>query len=240
MNIAICDDVAADAEEIRGYLLAYFEQNGFTGSVHLFSSGEALLEAFEPGRFDALFLDIYLKGVSGVETARRIRESDPNCLLVFVTVSDSHMRDGFALRAASYVEKPLTPEKLEVAFTQCRNLFMKNARFIEITLMQRGFKIPFTRLIYAEVVRKSVFFHTDAGEVYETRMKMNDVERCLSNPPFLRCHNSFIVNLNYVTDVRGMDLILKCGRPVPIRKNGRKEVVGEISKFLSGRLFEGV
>jgi DNA-binding LytR/AlgR family response regulator len=240
VNIAICDDVAADAEEIRDYLLAYFEQNGFSGNIRLFDSGEALLAAFEPGRFDVFFLDIFMDGVSGVDAARRIRESDPHCLLVFITVSDSHMRDGFALRAASYVEKPLTPEKLELAFAQCRSLFMKHARYIEITLMQRGFKVPFTGLIYAEVLGKSVFFHTSTGETYEARMKMADVAQQLAGSPFLRCHNSYIVNLNYVETVRGTNLVLKCGRSIPIRKNGRRAVISALNEFLSERLFEGV
>ena len=240
MNIAICDDVAEDAEEIRGYLLSYFEQNGFTGNIRLFSSGEELLDDFEPGRFDVLFLDIFLKGISGVELARRIRESDQSCLLVFVTVSDSHMRDGFALRAASYVEKPLTPAKIEVALTQCRSLFLKNARYLEVTLTQRGFKVPLTRLVCAEVAGRSILLHTDIGETFETRMSMDQAQKQMEGAPFIRCHNSYAVNMNYIQDIQGNDLILKNGLVVPIRKNGRKEVVNTINEFLTERLFDGV
>jgi len=240
MEIAICDDVAADAEEIRSYLLAYFDQNSFIGNVYVFNNSKALLESFTPGRFDVVFLDIYMKDISGIEAARHIRESDPNCLLVFVTVSDSHMRDAFALRAASYVEKPLTSEKLEIAFAQCRSIFLKNARFIEITLTQRGFKLPLTRILYAEVIGRSVFFHTDTNDTFEAHMKMEDVVKQLDGPSFLRCHNSFVVNMNYVADIRGNDFVLKNGQLVPIRKNGRKEIVGELNRFLTERLFEGV
>ena len=237
MNIAICDDCASDAEEIRSYLLAYFKQHGFTGNFHLFGSGEALLAAFQPGHFDVLFLDIFLKGISGVETAQRIRECDPNCLLVFVTTSDSHMRDGFALRVASYVEKPLTPEKLQLAFEQCHSIFMKNARYIEIKLTQRDLKLPFTRIMYAEAIGRHVLFHIDTGETFESRMKMDDAEQQLSCPPFIRCHQSFIVNMNHVVDVQGNDLLLKTGQMVPIRKNGRREAVDTLNRFMTERLF---
>ena len=239
MNIAICDDQAADAERLRGFLLSHFEANGFTGSVQLYDSGEALLEEFAPGRFDVLFLDVYMKELTGVETAQRIRESDPDCLLVFTTVSDDKMREAFALRAASYVEKPLTPEKLEVVFTQCHNLFMKNARYIEINFERSKLKIPFAQIMYAEITGRQVFFHTSTGEVIKTNMKMNDVERQLPNSFFLRCHRSFIVNMNYVADVQKNDLILKNGQPVPMRINGRKDVVNALNKFLTERLFGG-
>lgn len=240
MNIAICDDNTSDAEEIRSYLLAYFNQHGFIGNIYLFESGEALLAAFQSGRFDVLFLDIFMKGISGVDTAQRIRESDPNCLLVFITSSDSHMRDGFALRAASYVEKPINFEKLKLAFEQCHSIFLKNARFIEIKLSQHRLKVPFNRIVYAEVAGRHVIFNLDTGEAYETRMKMDDVEANLSCPPFLRCHHSFIVNSNFVADVRKNDLIMKTGQSVPIRKNGRKEALEKLNELITTRLFEGV
>ena len=239
MNIAICDDIAAEAEDIRGYLLDHFDQNGFTGDIHVFSSGESLLADFKPGRFDVLFMDIYMDGISGVEAATRIRERDPNCLLVFITSSDSHMRDGFALRAASYVEKPVTPEKLEVAFTQCRDAFLKSARYIEVESKRHKVRIPFTRLVYIEGMERSVFFNTDLGETVEARMKMEDAAKQVSGSPFLRCHRSFIVNMNYVADIKGNDLIMKNGCLIPVRKNGRTEVVGTLNRFLTERLFSG-
>ncbi|MCL2826258.1 MAG: LytTR family DNA-binding domain-containing protein [Eggerthellaceae bacterium] len=239
VNIAICDDNAKDAQEIRGYLLSYFERNGFVGAIHLYDNAEALLDDFAPGRFDVLFLDIFLKGMSGVDAAAIMRKSDPNCLIVFITMSDSFMREGFALRAASYVEKPLTPEKMEVALTQCHDLFLKNARYIEITLTQRGFKVPLARLAYAEVAGKSILFHTDMGESFEARMSMDEAEKQLEGAPFLRCHNSFVVNMNYVEDIQGNNLVLKSGQVVPIRKNGRREVVDTLNEFMTERLFEG-
>jgi len=239
VNIAICDDNVQEADDIRSYLLAYFDQNGYIGNTFMYDSGEALLADFCPGRFDVLFLDIYMEGISGVDAAARIRESDESCLLVFITSSATHMRDAFALRAASYVEKPVTSEKLEVAFAQCRNIFMKQARFVEFTLLQRGFKVPFNRLVYAESSGRSVFFHTDVGEVFEAHMKMDEVAAQLAGLPALRSHQSFIVNMNYIADVRGNDLVLKDGQLVPIHKSGRKEVVSELNRFMTERLFEG-
>ena len=238
MNIAICDDIAADAEEIRGYLLSYFEQNGFTGIIHMYGSGEALLESFKHGRFDVLFLDIFMDGISGVEAAAKIREVDPNCLLVFITSSDAHYKDGYALRAASYVDKPLTAEKIEVAFTQCRKLFLANARYIEVVSNRHTIKIPFARLIYAEGMDRSVYYHTDSGETIESRMKMEDAAKQLCGLPFLHCHRSFIVNMNYVADILSGDLLLKNGNTIPFRKNGRTEIIAAINKFLTERLFD--
>jgi len=240
MNIAICDDIAAEAEKIRGYLLAYFEQNSFTGDIHMFDSGEALLGDFAPGRFDVLFLDIYMDGISGVDAAAKIRESDPNCLLVFITGSDAHYKDGYALRAASYVDKPLTAEKIDVAFTQCRELFLKNARYIEVISNRHAVKIPFARISYVEGMERSVYYHMDSGETIESRMKFEDAAKQVCGSPFLHCHRAFIVNMNYVADIQEADLIMKNGKAVPFRKNKRTEIVGALNEFLTERLFAGV
>ena len=219
MNIAICDDIAEEAGEIRDYLRAYFEQNGFAGVVYMYDSGEALLKDFSPGRFDVLFLDIYMGGITGVETAARIRESDPSCLIVFITSSGGHMREGFALRAASYVEKPLTPEKLEVAFTQCRNMFMKSARYIEVEANRQKVKIPFARLSYVEGMKRSVFFHMHSGETIEAAMNMKDAAKEVCGSPFLRCHRSYIVALSAISSLSSKELTLINGRKVPVSRS---------------------
>ncbi|HML36009.1 MAG TPA: LytTR family DNA-binding domain-containing protein [Bacillota bacterium] len=240
MNIAICDDNPADAAKIHAMLLEYFEQAGFTGDIHIFKSGEELFNSFSPGFFDAYFLDIYMSGISGVEAARRIRRDDPFCALVFITSSDGHMRDGYSLRAASYVEKPITPEKMDVAFQQCYGLFLKKARYIEITFERQSIKLPLIKILYAEVWDKAVSFHTTDGKTYKAYMTLDEVEHELGRGSFLRCHRSCVVNMNHVTEILEDDLLMRNGEKIPLRKNGRRETKAAINDFFSRRLFEVV
>ena len=72
MKIAIVDDIKGEAERLSGLVARYLSTHGlFCDQTDLFASGEAFLEHFEPARYDIIFLDIYMSGMTGMETARR-------------------------------------------------------------------------------------------------------------------------------------------------------------------------
>jgi len=237
MRIAICEDNAADAAEIRAYLDQHFEREGYMGDIDTFAGGEDLLAAFSPGAFALIFMDIYLSGMSGVETARTIRAADPDCVLVFITVDPGHMPEGFALRAASYVVKPITQEQMDTALLQCRKLFLQNARFIEVKSGGQSLRLPLPKVLYVEMLDKVATIHTTEGAV-RTYTPMEEIERQLGGRPFLRCHRAYIVNMNYVEDIDKNDIVMRGGARAPLRKNGRKEIRAALSDFFTERLYE--
>ena len=239
MRIAICEDNAADAAEIRAYIERHFARHNFSGEIELYDSGEALLAAFTPGAFDVVFLDIYLDGINGVEVAQQIRADDPDCALVFITIDPGYMPAGFALRAASYVVKPITPEQMDTALLQCRSVFQKNARYLEVKTGGQSHRIPLTKVLYVETQSKATTVVTAEG-AFKTYTPIETVARQLGGSPFLRCHRSFIVNLNQVTDLQENDFLMKNGAKVPVRKNGLKEIRRIVSEFFSQRLFEEI
>ena len=237
MRIAICEDKADDAAEIRAYLERHFEREGYMGKISVYESGEALLEAFAPGAFEVVFMDIHMPGMSGVEVARAIRADDPDCALVFITIDPGHMPEGYALRAASYVVKPLTQEQMDTALLQCRRVFLQNARFIEVMVGGQSVRLPLPKIQYVGMLDKVASIHTTEG-VVKTYTSLAEIERRLGGKPFLRCHRAFIVNMGYIQDIQENDLLMKGGVRVPLRKNGRKDIRRQVSDFFTERLYE--
>jgi len=236
MNIAICEDDAGDAGEIYGFLRAHLEKNGYIGDIHTFKNGEQMLAAFTPGAFDVVFLDIYMGGMTGIEAARKMREADPGFALVFITSSEKHALEAFGVRACAYVPKPVSLEAMEAACAQCQNVFLKNARFIEIVTDRQNVRIPLVNIYYIEVFDKDVLFHTSIGAM-RTYMPLDDIE-CKLGASFLRCHRSHLVNMNHVERIREQDILMKNGDAVPMRQRGRSEIRESYGAFLSNRLFE--
>ena len=76
MNIAIVDDNEQDRNDVLTYCQNYIHTNFSLeeSSVHIttFDSGEALLEKYDAGAFDLVILDIYMTGITGLETAKKI------------------------------------------------------------------------------------------------------------------------------------------------------------------------
>ena len=235
MKIAVCEDMHSDATALCEHIEDYFSRMGYMGEVTTFETGEELLAAFTPGAFSIVFLDIYLPGLSGMDTARRIREADPDCLLIFVTVSLDHAMDGFEVRASGYVVKPLDRSKMDKALFMCREVLQKNALAIEIpTGRDTTMTLLLPNIQYLEVLGNRLCFHLHGG-VFEARMTLGEAEAMVGGEPFLRCHKSYVVNMNHVERVGSQDLTMKNGDIVPMRINGRNEVKAEIARFLAGR-----
>lgn len=77
MKIAIVDDLELDAEQLSHLILSYMKEHRIPAAApEIFPNGETFLASFTAGSFDIIFLDIYMDGLSGMETARKIRALD--------------------------------------------------------------------------------------------------------------------------------------------------------------------
>lgn len=240
MKIAVCEDLADDTTALCDYISDYFTRMGYAGKVQTFETGEALLEAFSPGTFDLVFLDIYLPGISGMEAAQIIREQDQSCRIIFVTASVDHTMDGFEVNAVGYLVKPIDQTKMDRALQLCQDLFLGSARVLEIPMGREGrVPLPLPNMEYVEVYGRDCLFHM-LGGVFEARLTLDEVEAMLDGGPFLRCHRSYIINMNQVEDLRSDDFLMKNGDVVPMRRNGKRELRLAYAKFMAARTKERV
>ena len=116
LNIGICDDRILCRQLLELFIQLYAEEKGFLFSIHQFGSGEELLEKLNRHDmiFDLLFLDNSMKKLTGLETAKQIRQSDSmsTCSIVFVTSADD--QDQFmSVQPLQVVPKPGTKEIME-------------------------------------------------------------------------------------------------------------------------------
>jgi len=200
-----------------------------------FSSGEELLEAFSPGGFDLLFLDIFLPGMSGMDTARKIRETDQYCKLIFITTSPDYMAESFMVQTSGYVVKPFIRENMDAAMTVFYDALEKSSRIIEVPVGRDGTVRLSTAMIeYVEVFDKTTVFYMH-DSVVETRLTITEAEDMLGGEPFLRCHRSYIINMNHIRDVGADSFPMKNGGVVPMPFRNRKGLRLMVTGYLAGR-----
>lgn len=113
LNIALCDDVPVLREMLESIIHDYERQNNIRFNIYQFDSGEELLEKQAEDRihFDLFFLDYYMKGLTGVDTALRIRRYDTACSIVFVTSSDSR-HEFMSANPLQILSKPIQEEEI--------------------------------------------------------------------------------------------------------------------------------
>ena len=82
MNIAIIEDFKEDADILYRFLSEYALENKLVAQCTVFENGNDFLQQFNAHSYDLIFIDIYLKGLDGLEIAKEIRKRDEKCLLV--------------------------------------------------------------------------------------------------------------------------------------------------------------
>ena len=113
MRIAIVDDLAAERTLLKGRLEWQLQRRNVQADILEYESGEIFLEAARKAPFTAAFLDIYMDGMTGMEAAKKLRKTDTDCLLVFITTSTDHALEGFQVRALHYLVKPFTEADID-------------------------------------------------------------------------------------------------------------------------------
>ncbi|UQT48689.1 response regulator [Flavonifractor plautii] len=120
-RIAVVDDLERDRAWLAEKLADYMARERLEYELTAFASGEAFSAALEQGqRFNLVFMDIYMDGITGIEAAQALRARDMDCKLVFLTTSEDFMRQGFSLNSAHYLIKPVKDEDFAQAMANCR------------------------------------------------------------------------------------------------------------------------
>ena len=89
MQIAIVDDRAEDREELSACLENYMKKHQLDYTLTEFEDGENFLKAAAQVNFQLVFMDIYMENMDGIEAARRLRQKNRLCKIVF---SDHYRR----------------------------------------------------------------------------------------------------------------------------------------------------
>ena len=113
-TIVICDDVEIERLLLKEILCQYFEEINEEVSIIEYASGETLVADVEEGYLDMelLFLDIYMKKLNGMETARKLRQLQCKVPLIFLTASPDYAIESYEVQASGYLLKPFSEEKL--------------------------------------------------------------------------------------------------------------------------------
>jgi DNA-binding LytR/AlgR family response regulator len=237
LRIAICEDRKKDSDR----LLSVIRESGFAAKCDTFPSGEAFLSRFRKGKYHLIFLDIYMKEITGMDTARRIREQDESVLLAFTTTSRDHAFEANKYRSLLYIEKPVSFDMVKHTLTLADALREKlREEVLTVYSEAAQVDIPHNELIYIEVTDQRCMLHLDGGRIVaaSTTLNINDLEAMLPKPRFCRTHRSFIVNLDMVKRLNDRDFEMKDGGTAYITQRDRRRIVSIYDEWLFGSVME--
>lgn len=219
MYIAIVEDQSKDIMWLKHHIEAFMQTEKIQAHIECFINETTFMKQFVPGKYTLIFLDIYLGEENGMELAQKIRKSDRECLLVFVTLSDSHAIESYEVRAFYYLKKPLEAEDLFHVLRLCENTLKYKASFIQIKEGRIMVKILVSEILYADTDRHYVQIHTING-IRRSRMKFDELWKMLvEDSRFLICYRNTMVNMDYINYINKKDIVLTTGEIVIIQRN---------------------
>lgn len=239
-RVAICDDEQRQREQVRHMLLALSVKSEVDFEVEEFGSGEALIAHYAEGKspFHILILDIEMKGINGIQTARRLREMKLYSeQIVFLTSYAEYMLESFDVVTFQYLIKPVDPEIFKAKLLKlCRffeereqNILIIKSAYEEIVLRHED--IIAIEASKSLTVKSKLVFTTVDG-VYEGKGLISSYASALKDSKFLQIHRAVLIYLPHVHKFSGSKVVMSNGMELPIGRSRMKDVKDACTKFM--------
>lgn len=226
MRITICDDEPLYLAQVSGYVAGYIEKKGLDVAVVEFTSPSALLDyEGENGGSRIYLLDILMEGIDGVELGRRIRSYNPDAFILYLTTSREFALEAYCVHPASYLLKPVQPERLYEELERCLAELLPAERTVPVIAVKTaGGLVPLSldRVDAVEYYDHRLVYHlTDGGRVERvTSRESFDLQAREFTPygEFVKTASSYFVNLDNVLSIAPHGFRMKSGEEFPITK----------------------
>lgn len=231
MQIAICDNNSDERKKIITLLQQYFFDKSFRYEFIQYENGITLIDDFEDGIFfDIVVLDIYMNDLLGINVAKKLRSLRYNGDIIFITASSEFAIDSYDVQAIGYLLKPFDFRKLYIIMDRFIKYF--NTNTYRVQKYSKIVNIPYNEILYIESDNSKCILHRSDGTTYKVYKRLNTIQDELSDKRFLRCHQSYLVNMNYIEQV-DKSFILTTGDIVHIRQRTLKAIRQNYIDYIS-------
>ena len=230
MQIVICDDDPAVLASLSDFINQTYRDTNML--IETYSSGETLLAAMDtrPQRHDLLLLDIEMAGLDGIQAAKLLRERLPDLYIVFITSHSEFALTGYEVSAFRFLAKPIQNEKLMEAISAVKAELVKQKTIpIESGGVEAALRIK--DIVYIEAQDKSVRL-VQRRQSFCDRNGIEFYAQLLSAEDFYRIHRSYLINLGYVTFIRGGDVRMANGDLLPVSRLRKRQFVEAFRAYI--------
>ena len=236
MVIAICDDQKVYTDEIQSMVQSWKNKNNYNDvSMYVYHSTEDLLDDWEAQKlFDALFLDIEFKYMSGLSLAQKIRSQDPNIPIVLISNYEKYCLKGYEVSAYRFFVKPVQEADVHTCLDYCYR-YVTHMVYDSFIVSKKGFlmRLPYNDVIYITCGIHSVSIYTKHEMVYHIPLR-GTFENYTNGFPkdyFIRCHRGYLVNMLYVKKFTHSFITISGEINIPIGRKYSTETIHSLHQF---------
>ncbi len=232
-SIAVCDDDKDFAHMLLKTCGEIMTELGIPCRRNTYYSADEVLRAYQRSTsIDLLILDIKLAEKNGIELAKELRECGINVSIILISSDSSYLLDGYTVQPIYFLMKPFTRDQLSKAISVDLKRRMRN-KTITVKCEKKQVKILSDSIYYLEVMDHTITIHTRSGD-YVTHSTLKQFLDMLPADQFCRCHNSYAVNLSFVSNIsRTAGASLECSVRVPVGRKYYDELQQSFIKYVN-------
>ena len=227
LRVLVVDDERPALDELAWLL----DRDPRVGSVLTADSAAEALRRLQEDQVDAVFMDIRMPGLTGLDVARVLSRFKTPPPVVFVTAHDEHAVEAFDLHAVDYVLKPVRDERLAEAVRRVIETRAATGRdddddTIAVELGGVTRFVSRAEVLYVEAQGDYARLHTEQGS-HLVRVPLTTLEEQWRDAGFVRIHRSLLVALAHVEEVHmdaGRCTVLVGGEELAVSRRHTREL----------------
>lgn len=238
LSIAIVEDDPINIALLRQCLEAALAEHNLEASFTEYESGEDFMARYTGEPLSMAFLDIFMKEISGVAVADRIRKDDRQCVIVFCTSSRDSMQEAFSYHAFDYILKPVSPTRIRKLLDDVLDYIWGTGE-PTVNVKAGGMQIPLRVRDIIEIGTQGHYLtiETTGGQSHTVRMTLPEFRELLPKEnDFMLINRGCLVNLSHVATMQGAQCTLDNGTVLPLKVRSAAELVQQWHSWCFQRL----
>lgn len=241
INVLVCDDekgfleiikkeINSIAHKLNDEIDAYFFSNGIKTLKFILDNKESV---------DILFLDIDMPDVTGLKIAEKIRRTNNEIIIIFVSAHEQYVFESLEYNPYRYIRKNKINEEFEKAFMDAYNKILDELTESIIIKTDDGeYRAKLSDIMYFEMNLRHIYFYMKDGSEKKIagRVTIKELERKLDSEDFIKIHSGCIVNVKYIQEYSGHDITLDNGTKLIVSRTRLAEIKRIISEYWRNKI----
>lgn len=239
MLIMLCDDCEKERILLREYLSEYCKEHHISCEISEACSGEEFVNMKELADFDVAFMDIFMGQLNGIETSRQLVDRGFSGCFIYTTSSTEHVFESFAFDVLDYLVKPFSYDRLCKSMDKLISSRADAFQTVTVNVDGTQKQIPLNKIVTIETGHNhNTLIHLQNSTI-TCQTLLSDLEQQLSGcKSFLKCHRSYIINMNEVSGVENATVYMKNNTTAMLVQRNATELKKQINEYLWKNMME--
>lgn len=218
LTMALCDDNINDLNTIKGFINEFSMEKQLDIMLDTFTCSKELLNS--PIHYNVFILDIMLGTENGIKIGQQLRIKNKTSFIIYIT--NYRQYQGIAQNAIhsfAFLQKPISKANIYEQLTDVLsyNPDVSSNNFYRFFTYEEGLiELNIDDIYFFEYIKKRYVKIVTKNKFYHFNQKINVLSGMMACYDFCMPHQSFVVNLKYVKDVKHYELLMVDGTKIPL------------------------